>query len=318
MIRITDVTLCTLDYEAAPKNKIAELYRMLLQTGISYIEIDIPLLEIIGEYVDETRTVLRVSLPAEIKSYSGFVSYVCRFSGFEIPNQAISEIQVNDIREINLLKRYSSYENVRIIGLDDLLMYDYINTFTRLKSIFTGRLELCPQNRYFCATALAAEWILNEGENVAASFYGSGGFAALEELIMVLRIAKRHKPNMNLSVFRDIKRLYEDLTGIEIPENKAIIGDRIFEVESGIHVDGILKNGSNYEPFEPSVVGMTRKIVIGKHSGRSTMELKLKEYGIAFPEDKISALLAHVQRESIRLGRGLTDEEFIKITAIDL
>jgi Isopropylmalate/homocitrate/citramalate synthases len=313
MIRITDVTLCTLDYEAAPKQKLMEIYSLLLQTGISHIEIDIPLFELLGNVVDETKTILRVQHPAEIKSYTGFVGYVCRFSGFETPPQAISEIQVNDVREINLLNRFASYENVRIIGLDDLLMYDYVNTFTKIKRIFRGRLELCPQNRYFCATALAAEWVLNEGENIVASFFGAGGFAALEELIMILRIAKRHKPNLNLSVFREIKKLYEELTGCQIPRNKAVIGDHIFDVESGIHVDGILKNGSNYEPFEPSVVGMTRRIVVGKHSGRSTMELKLKEQGILLPEEKIPLLLERVQQESIWLGRSLTDKEFAGI-----
>ncbi|HEX2925248.1 MAG TPA: isopropylmalate synthase [Ruminiclostridium sp.] len=312
MIRITDVTLCTLDYEAAPKEKIKELYRLLLQTGINFIEIDIPLLGIIGN-IDEVKTILRVRQPLEVKAYPGFAGYVCRLSGFETPPQVISEIQVNDVREINLLKRYTSNENVRIIGLDDLLLHDHINMFTKIKRIFKGRLELCPQNRYYCATALAAEWVLNEGENIAASFSGSGGFAALEELIMILRIAKRHKPNMDLSVFRYIKRLYEELTGWQVPQNKAVIGERIFDVESGIHVDGILKNGSNYEPFEPSVVGMARKIVIGKHSGKSTMELKLKEHGLEFPQKKIPVLLERVQQESIQLGRSLTDNEFIAI-----
>jgi homocitrate synthase NifV len=130
---------------------------------------------------------------------------------------------------------------------------------------------------------------------------------------MALRITKRHKPNLDLSVFVPIKSLYEELTGENISKNKAVIGNSIFEVESGIHVDGIFKNGSNYEPFEPSVVGMERKVIIGKHSGSTTIEIKLKEHNITFPQDMIAELLNFVQQESIRLGRSIADHEFIVI-----
>ncbi len=313
MIRITDVTLCTLNYKASPVNKISEFYSLLLQTGINYIQIDIPLFELMANIVDKAKTVLKVQGSSEIDSFPGFAGYVCRLGSFEIFPNSISEIQVNDIRELNQTTKYNNINNVRIIGLDDLMIHDYINVFQKIKGIFNGRLEFCPQNRYFCATALAAEWILNDGENVVASFAGAGGFAALEELIMILRIAKRHKPNMNLAVFRKIKELYEELSGYQIAGNKAVIGEHIFDVESGVHVDGILKKGSNYEPFEPSVVGMSRNIVIGKHSGKSSVEMKLKEYGITLETEKIPILLSIIRQESIRLGRGLKDTEFAAI-----
>ncbi len=313
MIKITDITLCTFNYKAAPKQKLSQLYSLLLQTGISYIEIDIPLFEIIKETVDKAKTVLRIHYPTQISTFLGFAGYVCRLGSFETPPNLISEIQVNDIRELNQITKYSENKNVRIIGLDDLLIHDYVNTFEKLKEIFSGRLEFCPQNRYYCATALAAEWLLNEGQNIAVSFSGAGGFAALEELVMILRIAKRHKPNMDLSVLREIKELYQELTGCHIAGNKAVIGDHIFDVESGIHVDGILKKSSNYEPFEPKVVGMSRNIVIGKHSGKSAVELKLKEYGVIPKNEKISLLLTRIREESISLGRGLNDSEFISI-----
>ncbi len=313
MIRITDVTLCTLNYKATSVQKISELYGLLLQTGINYIEIDVPLFELIENVVEKAKTVLRVQYSDEIDSFPGFAGYISRFGSLETFHYSISEIQVNDIRELNQTTKYTNIKNVRIIGLDDLLIHDYVNTFDKIKGIFSGRLEFCPQNRYFCATALATEWILNDGENVVTSFSGAGGFAALEELLMILRIAKRHKPNMNLAVFRKIKELYEELTGYQIAGNKAIIGDHIFDVESGIHVDGILKKGSNYEPFEPSVVGMSRNIVIGKHSGKSAVEMKLKEYGMSPEAEKIPLLLSRIRQESICLGRGLNDKEFVAI-----
>lgn len=313
MIRITDVTLCTINHKYAQKDLLAKLYRLLLQSGVNFIEISVPVLEVLGDELDCSKTILRVGHPIEISHYPSFVRYISRHSGFDMPIGSISEIQVNDIREINLLTRYSGYHNIRIVGLDDLLQHDYLYVFDRLKWITGIQAEFCPQNNYFCATALAVEWVLNGGDNIAVSFCGCGGFAALEEVVMALRITKRHKPNLDLSVLKEIKKLYEELTGYTIPGNKPVIGDQIFDVESGIHVDGIYKNGANYEPFEPSVVGMERKIVIGKHSGRTTMEIKLKEHGIALPKERIAGLLSGVQEMSIALGRSITDQEFIEL-----
>jgi homocitrate synthase NifV len=313
MIRITDVTLCTLDSRAVPKEKLLELYSLLLLTGINFLEIDVQTYEIIHDSVDKNKTILKVQDPTEIRFYPGFMRYVCRYSGFNTPSETLSEIQVNDIREVNILNRFSEYQNIRIVGFDDLMQHDYLSVFKRIQRITNGKVEFCPQNRYFCASALATEWILNGGESVVVSFNGSGGFAALEEVIMALRITKRHKPNQDLSVLHRIKSIYQELSGENITQNKAIIGSNIFEVESGIHVDGIYKNGSTYEPFEPSVVGMERKIIIGKHSGRTSIEIKLREHNLTCTESIKEKLLEAVQSESIRLSRSITEDEFINI-----
>ncbi|QNU67216.1 isopropylmalate synthase [Ruminiclostridium herbifermentans] len=313
MIKITDITLCTLDNEAYQDDKVIELYLLLCKTGINFIEINVPLFERLKEKVDKSMTVLRVQDPTEVKYYPGFKKYICRHSGLFTQSDTISEIQINDVREINMMSKFSEYSNIRIVGLDDLMQHDYLSAFNKIKKLKSEMIELCPQNSCYCATALAIEWILNGGNNIAVSFAGSGGFAALEEVIMALRITKRHKPNLDLSVLVQIKSLYEQITGKRIYKNKAVIGSGIFEVESGIHVDGIYKNGSNYEPFEPSIVGMNRKIVIGKHSGSTAIEIKLNEYNIAFPQDKITELLEIVQLESIRLKRSISDQEFVAI-----
>ncbi len=313
MIRITDVTLCTINHKYEQKDLLLRLYKLLLQTGINYIEITVPVLNLLGENIEHGKTILRVEHPSEIYRYAGFIRYACRHSGYDVPVGTISEFQINDIREINLLRSISQYLNVRIVGLDDLLQHDYLNIFERLKFLSGTQAEFCPQNNYYCATALAVEWVLNGGENIVVSFCGGGGFAALEEVIMALRITKRHKPNLDLSVLREVKKLYEELSGISIPGNKPVIGNSIFEVESGIHVDGIYKNGANYEPFEPSVVGMERKIAVGKHSGRTTIEVKLMEFGLVFPAEKIQELLRNAQDMSIDLGRSISDQEFYEL-----
>jgi 3'-phosphoadenosine 5'-phosphosulfate sulfotransferase (PAPS reductase)/FAD synthetase len=65
-----------------------------------------------------------------------------------------------------------------------------------------------------------------------------------------------------------------------MPVNKPIVGDNAFAHESGIHVHGILNNSSTYEPMSPEMVGHSRRIVLGKHTGANAVKSKLKEHHI--------------------------------------
>ena len=65
----------------------------------------------------------------------------------------------------------------------------------------------------------------------------------------------------------------------------------MFAHESGIHADGVIKNPKTYEVFTPEEVGLERQIVVGKHSGSRTIEMKFAEYGIAITREEATAML---------------------------
>ncbi|MFW5945487.1 MAG: homocitrate synthase/isopropylmalate synthase family protein [Candidatus Natronoplasma sp.] len=50
-----------------------------------------------------------------------------------------------------------------------------------------------------------------------------------------------------------------------------------FAQESGLYVDGILKDHPTYEPINPEKIDREQRFVIGKHSGRHAVKKKLKE-----------------------------------------
>jgi homocitrate synthase NifV len=74
-----------------------------------------------------------------------------------------------------------------------------------------------------------------------------------------------------------------------------IIGKNIFSHESGIHVNGMMKSKSSYEPFTPKEVGLKREFPIGKHSGSSTLIYHLKTLGIDANKDIVQKLLPQVR-----------------------
>ena len=78
-------------------------------------------------------------------------------------------------------------------------------------------------------------------------------------------------------------QLLEEITGIPVQPNKAIIGRNAFAHEAGIHQDGMLKNRLTYEIMTPQSVGVPdSKLVLGKHSGRHALSLRCEQLGYRF------------------------------------
>jgi homocitrate synthase NifV len=310
---MTDMTLSCLDKYNPTARQLYSLCELLFQIGANYTEISVGAFNKLGFLPSFGSYILKCDNISQINKYPQFDMYVCRKSGKFTPEYVISEIQVNDIREIHLLSQYTHLKNVRLKGLDDILSHDYMTAFDLIKQIFNNKVQLCVQNRYDLATATTVEWLLSGGSEAAVSFAGIGGYAALEEVYMALRLEIRRKPNMDFSVFSKIKALIEEITCMPIPKNKPIIGDNIFHVEAGIHIDGIIKNPKMYEPFQPELVGNSRKLVLGKHSGKNSIIAKLKELGLASDCIDIKKLLSEVRSQSIIFQKSLSDEDFINL-----
>jgi len=208
---------------------------------------------------------------------------------------------------------YADCAHIRITGLDDLLCHNYAQVIKDIKQYLSkSKVNFQPEDFYKCSSGLAVTWIANGGREVTTAFNGIGSKAKTEEVIMALRLAVRHKPNQKLNQFPELCRLFEEITGSHILNHKPVIGKHIFFIESGIHVDGILKNPSNYEPYPPDVVGQKTKIVIGKYSGINSIRKKLDEQKISIvDEKKIKLLLKEVRRQSVEKRGSLSDKEFI-------
>lgn len=107
------------------------------------------------------------------------------------------------------------------------------------------------------------------------------------------------------------------LTGVKMPVNKPIVGDNAFAHESGIHVHGILNNSSTYEPMSPEMVGHSRRIVLGKHTGANALKSKLKEYHIDLDEDQFYKVFNEIKALGDS-GKCVTDDDLIAIAITEL
>ena len=121
------------------------------------------------------------------------------------------------------------------------------------------------------------------------------GNCSLEELVMTLKSAYGVDLGLDTTRLYSLATLVGRLTGVKMPVNKPIVGDNAFAHESGIHVHGILNNASTYEPMSPEMVGHSRRIVLGKHTGANALKSKLKEYHIDLDGDQFDRVFSEIK-----------------------
>ncbi len=111
------------------------------------------------------------------------------------------------------------------------------------------------------------------------------GNTSLEEVVMALKTRRAVfglESGVDTTQITRISRLVSNYTGIPVQPNKAIVGANAFAHEAGIHQDGMLKHHTTYEIMRPEAVGLNRsQLVLGKHSGRHALKVRMQELGYA-------------------------------------
>ena len=175
-------------------------------------------------------------------------------------------------------------------------------------------IEMHTHNDFGLATANAlagvhagATWV-----NVTVGGLGErAGNASLEQTAMALKYLEGQEINIDTTQLYNITDYVLRAAGRELVRSTPIVGWSMFAHESGIHADGIIKNPDTYEVFPPEEVGQERNIVLGKHSGTATIDLKMRQNGIDIAKEDSQALLALVRAKSVALKRALTDRELL-------
>ncbi len=142
------------------------------------------------------------------------------------------------------------------------------------------------------------------------------GNAALEEIAVALKIRSDYYKAETRLKLNEIKRtssLVSKLTGMAVPNNKAIVGANAFAHESGIHQDGVLKEKSTYEIITPELVGVSsNRMVLGKHSGRHAFSEKIKELGYNVSEEELNRLFASF-KDLADKKKEITEDDLLSI-----
>lgn len=316
MIRIIDETLCMLEKNKLTKERILEWTVLAKAAGIQNILINSYIYYLLDEKLPEG---FQYYMNVDIVAYMNDdypedenIKYYFVPKNKKRKND-IESFQINQIEEPYKLPNRINDSPICITGLDKLILNGCHAGFEALqKKVSLETLILCPEDTYCCATATAVMFLERKGYAVITSLYGIGNKAATEQVVMAMHVLDRYMVNKSFEGFIRLKQWLEALTEKKLSPMAPVLGERIFYVESGVHVDGILKNTSNYEPYDPELVGLERKIVLGKHSGKSSVIQKLEEYHLTnFSQKEIQDILLTVKELTMQKGSGITDQEFL-------
>lgn len=122
------------------------------------------------------------------------------------------------------------------------------------------------------------------------------GNAALEEVVVGLKQLYGIDTGIDLRNFPELSRRVATASGDTIGSRKSLIGRDVFSHEAGIHVDGLLKDPSNYQGVDPALVGRRHQFVLGKHSGSQGVMHAYRQLGVRLDRQQAGHLLPMIRR----------------------
>lgn len=169
------------------------------------------------------------------------------------------------------------------------------------------------------AVANTLSGVKNGARQVEGTIVGIGeraGNAALEEVIMALRTRKDYfntDTEINTRELYRTSRLVADMMGLDVPPNKAVIGDNAFAHSSGIHVDGVLKVRETFEIMDAKEVGAPQSnVVLTARTGRHGVRHRLEELGYELETDEIERVYQRFLKVADK-KREVFDEDLVAI-----
>ena len=166
-------------------------------------------------------------------------------------------------------------------------------------------------------TLTALECGVNQAHVTVNGLGERTGNCSLEELLIALKSSYGVDLGLDTTRLYSLSNLVGRFTGVKMPVNKPIVGANAFAHESGIHVHGILNNSYTYEAISPEMVGHSRKIVIGKHTGEKALKSKLKEFHIDLDDEQFKNVFKEIKSLGDS-GKCVLDDDLMAIAMTEL
>jgi 2-isopropylmalate synthase len=96
-----------------------------------------------------------------------------------------------------------------------------------------------------------------------------------------LKLGKKCLDGSKIKSLTEVSRYVSDIANIPPLNERPFVGRSAFAHKAGVHVSAILKNPRAYEHIEPSTFGNKRRVLVSDLSGKSNIEYKANEMGIA-------------------------------------
>lgn len=190
-----------------------------------------------------------------------------------------------------------------------------------IKKVVDKPLEAHFHNDFGLATANTVMAVAAGAEVVHVTVGGTGeraGNASLEEVATILLTMYGIDAGLKTEKFCELAQLVRKLGNVPIQPSKPIIGDGIFNIESGIVAMFLVNCGMadvlELFPFHWTLVGNHEpEVVIGKKSGKDSVKLRLDKLSQNLTDEQILKAVDLIKHRAFAKKALLTDDEFEEI-----
>jgi isopropylmalate/homocitrate/citramalate synthase len=243
--------------------------------------------------------------------------------GLKVSFFPIDATRAGMVEYLDLIERVAREGHVDAVGLVDtlgVLVPQAVSFFVRkTRERLPVPLETHFHMDFGMGVANTVTAVAAGAEVVQTTVSGLGeraGNTPMEETLMALLALYGVDTGVKTERFVDLSRLVLERARVQAPLNRAVVGERLFNVESGI-IAGWVRNVGQAEiieafPFRPEMVGQRPvEIVLGKGSGLDSIAVWLDRYGIPASTEEMTALLDEVKSMSLERKRLLNEDEFL-------
>lgn len=218
-------------------------------------------------------------------------------------------------RLLDMFRREQCVDRVRLVDTTGAATPQGVQFLIRFMLEASGGIpiEVHCHNDFGLATANTLTGALAGAAYLSTTINGLGercGNASLEEVVMALKVLYDVDVGIDTPALCALCAEAERRSGVRLAVNKPIVGRDAFTHETGMSVAGVLNDPFAAEAYAPALAGQKRSIVLGKKSGKASVEFKLQQLGLSVGEDALNGILLDVKTRSTELKRFLTDDEF--------
>lgn len=144
------------------------------------------------------------------------------------------------------------------------------------------------------------------------------GNAPYEDVVLSLLTMYNKDIGIDVSKFYEISKLMQEKAKLNIRPNRPIVGDTVFNVESGIITSWVENCGDEnrleLSPFLPELVGnYPTKIIFGKNNGIPNVTFGLDTMGWEATDDEKMEILMKIKEKSFDVKGAISLEDFKEI-----
>lgn len=223
-------------------------------------------------------------------------------------------------------------QSLRHVAIERLVIADTVGCghpasvealITTLDNAFDRQITLCAHchNDFGLAGANTLAAVAGGARAITCTVNGIGeraGNADLAECVAGLTHLYQVEHGVDPRSLPALSQMVERMSGIHTSATKPVTGFNVYRHESGVHVDGMLKDARSYEFLPAAWVGRQSEYVLGKHSGTSLIRHLLAQAGLEGEAELVQELLKEAKAQTEARSKSEHERAFARKEAFAL